>query len=224
MPLYQIDNKMVLHIHVPKCGGTSLERFLADYYFGLWSDDFSLSSKQDRHTCQKVSPQHMHAVVLAEYLNLKKIALAFAVVRDPVSRLISEFLWAHRDEKALSSPDLWVLTQLKRSIQEPSVLDNHIRAMHEFILPGTVVFRLEDGLEHLRNFLAGFFPGVSFPDLMPAINRRKNREPVLLSASTRQLIRDFYADDYDLFYGDKPDYDLMYSPSVPPEAYAFNWK
>ncbi|WP_170286245.1 sulfotransferase family 2 domain-containing protein [Nocardioides rubriscoriae] len=139
----------MLFAHVPKTGGTAIERAFSDSGFGSMYRDMSPPHKGAR-ALRRCSPQHLHAQLLCDLFRLDLFAITFTVVRDPVARFRSEFLYRNRRSGASLTPELvetWGIDVLNRRKEDPYVHDNHLRPQHEFVTPGMQVYRYEDGLD-----------------------------------------------------------------------------
>lgn len=146
MPIFCLKGKYVLFIHIPKCGGTSIENALKEY-----SDIFFLfhPHRGDLPT----SAQHFHKELLQSIVPNFDLLTIFIVVRHPVSRAISEYFHdtrRFRKNNVDLVPDfnLWMMGRLKSAEQNPYISDNHLRRQVEFLLDNTVIFHFEDGLEN----------------------------------------------------------------------------
>jgi len=202
MPVFRKNGKNILFIHVPKCGGSSVENafrtagFRADYLDRKVGHD----SLNHLRTC---SPQHLHAAPLAQQLRIDRFELVFMVVREPLARLRSEYVYVQRAKKRVSrdASDVtaWVRKKLRAYEKNPFVLDNHLRPQSEFSMPEAVVYRLEDGLDAVFADLNDrFHVGVS-----PVERALHSEHEVGFSSSqveiddeVRSLVRDFYREDF----------------------------
>ena len=156
MPVFFRDGRRVLFIHVPKCGGSYVEALFRANGFGVaYRDTGSKPGKLNE--VRQCSPQHMHAPILETLFRIEAFDYVFAVVRNPTSRLVSEFRMRHRERSLEANIDRWVKNTLSTYRRNPFVYDNHVRPQHEFIVSGCQVFRLEDGLGD--GFLAAISEG-----------------------------------------------------------------
>ena len=148
MPVMIKDERAVLFIHVPKTGGSTIERLFTD---SGWQMHFrgTRKTEPDLFRFYRCSPQHHHAALLRELFAIGRFELSAAIVRDPIARFRSEFAMRnseleHGDAASVSA---WTDRVLARYERNPYALDNHLRPQTEFLLPGTATYRLEDGLE-----------------------------------------------------------------------------
>ncbi len=87
--------------------------------------------------------------------------VVFAVVRDPAARLVSEYRWQCRGRRgtklgkllACLPFSLWLRVMLETAQRNVHAFDNHLRPQSDFVPGHARVFRLEDGLSELANWL-----------------------------------------------------------------------
>lgn len=210
MPVYRKDGRSVLFVHVPKTGGTSVEHL---FRANGWEQGF-FSAKYGKGTLNHLmycGPQHLHAEPLEQLFRLERFDLIFTVVREPVARLRSEYVWRHRKKEQVDlgarAVSAWFASSVKRFRANPYLYDNHLRPQHEFLLPGSEVIRLEDGLaEGLRRLSDAHDLGLEggpeqFKDSSSGPRRSGDVE---ISAATKRRIRRFYKRDASTFDYPRP--------------------
>ena len=80
MPIFRTVNKDILFIHIPKAGGTSVEKFFYINRFAVLFIDNAGNKTQYRNSLNnltKCSPQHMHGDLLKSYFDLSKFSSIF---------------------------------------------------------------------------------------------------------------------------------------------------
>lgn len=192
MPVYNVDGKNVLFVHIPKCGGTTIEYALSDYLVGFLDRKF----KGDYFPC---SPQHFHKELLESILNIAYFDLVFTIVRNPYDRIVSEYKWRKKYGNFEKTFDVWLKQQLDCVIENPYHLDNHLRPMTDFMLPRTEIFRLEDGMgpafEHISAVTgASFDAQAAKRNVMSSTN-----EQIEMTADSKYLIQEYYMADLNVF-------------------------
>lgn len=193
MPLARSDGRNILFIHIPKAGGTSIEEWLRQSY------PLSFHNSRVDHGLPCV-PQHFHAELLAYLFEKSFLDYSFAVVRNPYWRLLSEYNYrmSHRRRREAIFPRpgfrRWVAQTLRRYGKDKYIYGNHIRPQHEFVFPETEVFRLEAGLDVLRNRLREVL-GTPLHAEIPQRNKSTTVVDVI-DAETAAMIYDFYAGDF----------------------------
>ncbi|MEQ6896917.1 sulfotransferase family 2 domain-containing protein [Microbacterium sp. KR10-403] len=215
MPVFRKNGKNILFIHVPKCGGSSVEYSFRDSGYRVEYRDPKLGRKSLNHlrTC---SPQHMHAEMLRQTLRVERFELVFMIVREPIARFRSEYVYLHRKHEAVSRKaadvSAWARKEFRAYEKDPFVLDNHLRPQSEFWMPEAVVYRLEDGFDAMLDDLnTRFHVGVTAAER--ALHSEKEvgfpSSEVELSDDLTQHLRGFYHDDFERF---------GYEPGVKPAA------
>lgn len=207
MPVYEIQvgprKFSFLHVHVPKTGGVAVSHYFtarlgAKAYFG-----YEMNPVRPLLRCH---PHHYHYALLRELFVLEKATCSFCIVRHPVARIQSDYIWA------MSRPDMkdhwmsfddWVRYVFDGYRRDPYFAGNHIRPQHEFIGPHVRnVFRLEHGLENAVSNalkLAGLATDRSV--VLDRVNTRSElaaggRLSVDMTEETRRKIVEFYRDDF----------------------------
>lgn len=152
MPFIEYETKRVLFVHVPKTGGTSIEtwmRSIAPLCFHAVGTP----------NCSKVTPQHHTHNDLAQYFPRGWFDYKFTVVRNPYSRIESEYkmryiLGVNSLIPAFPPFGNWLERTLNQAKANPWVLDNHMRPQVQFLGEGIELFRLEEGLESILQRVA----------------------------------------------------------------------
>lgn len=162
MPVLVTATKRILYLHVPKTGGTWVNELLRSY------GSVTGASFGDPGAGLPCTPQHFHARLVHHlYATDPRTAAhdfdyVFMTVRDPLARLKSEFRYRVPVDRRLRlqgrwglpvrfSP--WALRVLRAYPRDPFLFDNHLRPQHEFRTFGAEVFRMEDGLDRVREAL-----------------------------------------------------------------------
>jgi len=207
MPLYTFrDVKQgfevtIFFIHIPKCGGTTVERF-----FEHLNADTFLAPKDYMKVRQylRIPPAHLHISLIENLFLLEKI-YSFAIVRNPYLRMLSDYHWSKTKTnnteyfQKMSFEDF--CTDSIRNFEiNNTYLANHITPQHKFISKNVnKVFKLEDGLE---NALLEVFKdneiSISREFNLPKINSSPRHE-FAIGQKTKDIIYDFYKEDFEVF-------------------------
>jgi len=197
------DGRKLLFIHVPKAGGTSIERRLQR---DGWSMSFRATGRTEEHfPLRRVSPQHYHGELLSETLRLDAFDVIFMVVRDPLARFRSEYAHRNRDpgQGKAEVVAAWTEAVLGRYQRDPYVLDNHLRPQHEFVVPNVQIYRLEDGIKTMMTDLNERFDVGVPTDIGRRLNSnvegRLGSREVEITPELEERLMTMYAADYQIF-------------------------
>ena len=207
MPVFRKDGRSILFIHVPKCGGTTIENaFRQSGYRSHYLD--GKTGPGTVNYFRPCTPQHMHAEILEKIFLLDRFDAVFMLVREPLARFRSEFVYRHRRRNfqgiapSAEYVSNWAVRALDKYASDPFHFDNHLRPQYEFQTPNAQVYKLEDGLDAVFDDLNRQFDlGLSVP-----MDRGKDgRESGLMSSqvelepSLAGRLQDLYKDDYTTF-------------------------
>ncbi|GHF08216.1 hypothetical protein GCM10016455_31570 [Aliiroseovarius zhejiangensis] len=193
MPLIRNADKLVHFVHVPKTGGTSIEKALKD----AGAKVALLYGSRFNGYC-KATFQHMNADIYEKVIPAEFYDYSFAVVRHPFTRLVSEYFYRRKRGFAKRTFDDWLNKAIDNYHKNPYLMDNHFRPQVDFIRPDVEVFKLENGLEHPLAAAAEHL-GLDLQGASIHVNRSKAKEPVRWTGKTRARATEFYRDDFEKF-------------------------
>jgi hypothetical protein len=150
-------------------------------------------------------PQHLAATDLGDFLP-EQVDYSFAVVRDPVERMVSEYRFQHGASLASRlSFSTWLRIVTFGVAREPRLYDNHVRPMVDIVPEGAEAFRLEDGFESLVARLDAV-TGATATDLaVEHILKTEGKANVRVLREDAALIARVYSADYARFGYSLPD-------------------
>ena len=210
MPIYNVQTGSstipIAHLQVPKTGGSSIANY---FQYKLDAQMFFGTEMKPIRPLLRCPPQHYHYALLNELVVLDKAAVGFCVVRNPIARIESDYVWAMTNSPMRNRPlsfDDWVTDVFTRYERNPYVLANHIRPQHEFVGPAiTAIFKYEDGLDAAITQVLQL-AGVSTEDpvKLERVNTRAQTKAATnlrteMSAATRDKITRFYERDFAAF-------------------------
>jgi hypothetical protein len=204
MPIMLKGDTSVLFIHIPKCGGSTFERCMADRGWQEFLSIRGVNAKNLRF--MHCTPQHMHVELLSSIVRPEYFDKIVTLVREPSSRLKSEYAWQRAQSITNLAPAVWIEHAFSAFKQDPFVYDNHIRPQNEFILNESLIYKLEqDGINQAlnavspiqikRNLFKKIFRGNEVKQL------KKTIKPIEIhEAFDKKLsqIQDFYGKDYEV--------------------------
>ena len=204
VPVFSKHDKSVLFVHIPKAAGSTLERM-----FTRSGWDTALRETRKTHPqlmpLRRCSPQHYHAALLQELLVVDRFDVVFTVTREPVSRFRSEYVMRNSQDPRTdaASVEAWADRVLARQQRDPYTLDNHLRPQHEFVLPGSQVYRLEDGVEStVADLNERFDLGLTttVPQALNSVRRAGvSSSDLEVSDGLRERLQSVYAEDFSRF-------------------------
>ena len=228
MPIVRMAGHLVYFAHVPKCGGTAISNYLEGRFGPLALRDRRYLSIPIRRRWSRSSPQHIPLENLDRLFPPGFFDASFTMVRHPVDRLASVFLFQTETERTVprSTPCAHWLQGLPARRRHPFIYDNHIRPMSELVPEAAEVFRLEAGMGPVIDWIDRLVPPLAAPDVGPDVGPdpasdvgpdvgrvidkvnhralRLERNPALdrsfaVGAPERALIADLYAEDFARF-------------------------
>lgn len=200
MPLINTPQHRIFFAHVPKAGGSSVEDYLVRRFGGQLSILVTPpDAPRRRYPGVVVSPNHMSAEDLQDFLP-HDLDFCFAVVRDPLARMISQYRfqtgvsWASR-----LSFSTWLRVMLACLRIDPRSYENHIRPQVDLIPEGAEIFRLEDGFEGLITRLDAV-TGTTAPEIgIGHLLKGAKKAEIPITRQDVAAIESFYAEDYARF-------------------------
>lgn len=212
MPICTVDNKVIFFAHIPKTGGSSIEAYLR------LKGDLSLFG------APKIDGVHLQHLTREKVLAMTTIPTfdhRFAIVRSPVTRMVSEFIWrsgplkplqhlmrplsgvaARRIKVSGKKRSLtfaeWVPLVLDEVRETPSLRDNHMRAQVDFLARGDKLFLFEQGLDPVFRWIDGITDGK--PSAPVERLKASVYEKPKVDEISRRLIEAFYEQDVALHY------------------------
>ncbi|WP_254903789.1 sulfotransferase family 2 domain-containing protein [Roseovarius halotolerans] len=203
MPLVTSPMGHIFFAHVPKTGGTSIEDYLIKRFGGisLLEDAGTRDTAFQRDVIQPV--QHL----TARELNLllpPDIHYCFAIVRDPVERIVSEYRFQSGISKASSLGfSTWLRLVFSAARRDPRVYDNHIRPQSDLVPEAAEVFYFENGFQPVLQRIDELFGTTDSEAEIRHLLKQPKPRPRLFRQDL-DLVHEFYAEDYRRFGYDRP--------------------
>lgn len=202
MPSIDVNGRRVLFIHIPKTGGTSVTRWLQ----GLGRLRLHADTKPEG---LKIAPQHLTFADVDCMLGADLFDYAFTVVRNPFTRMDSEFRMRQKlRQGGFFGGALHFSTWLDRAIIDTRAnathFDSHIRPQWHFISDRLRVFRFEDGMPNILQQISRDL-GIPAPATVPHALTTPGIPPVRWDRPDILRMQEFYRKDFDHFgYPDSP--------------------
>ena len=189
MPFIEYHGKKVLFIHIPKTGGSSIERWLegiAELRFKTPAIPASL----------KCTPQHLTFGELQELFGESYFDYTFSIVRHPYTRLESEYRWRLFTKQTELSFSAWSTAALETYRNHSRYRDNHLQLQVQFLGTPVRIFRFEDGLEQILRSVSAE-AGIPSPHIVPHEKRPAGSYPDLAwTAELQSAVHEIYQQDF----------------------------
>lgn len=211
MPIARINGRCVYYCHVPKAAGTAMEAYLRAQFGPLAFADEKFYGVDEAERWTRSSPQHVDVASLGRLFPKDFFDAVFAVVRDPVPRLVSAYKFQKLVEGLIppeANFDEWVLGLDRAAIERRFTFDNHLLPMHRLVPEEARIFRLEEGLGPVIDYLRGLAgPDAALPDTVAPLNVMAARlrwmkvedEAVVVGDAARRHIAELYREDFERF-------------------------
>lgn len=198
MPVYRINNKTVLFVHIPKCAGTSIESMLRAHPDCQGHAMYEMGRDNLMIVVGNCSPQHYHAEILMQTINLSNIDICFSIVRDPVQRLLSEHsMQIVKFPGTTTNFSQWYVEMQEKRVLNPFCFDNHLRPSKEFLLQDAFLYDLHIGMDKIWRDIC------TRVDIDPSLSAIQHIRPcdgplqdsIQINETTLNLIAQDYSDD-----------------------------
>ncbi|MBZ8133731.1 sulfotransferase family 2 domain-containing protein [Afifella sp. IM 167] len=207
MPIFRIKDQNVLFIHIPKTGGTSIEKWL-----GRFGSPSLYNPKLGGD--MPCVPQHFHKDIYEYMFSPDFFDYKFCVVRNPYNRMISAFNYRMKTRRLYKySPfnlHQWCRLEFLRYRTSSYILGNHLRPQSEYIYGDPEIFYFEEGLGKVKAKIEAMV-GTEIEDDMK-VYKKSVPTATGMSDSTADLIYNFYKSDFDMFGYDRDSYQALGQP------------
>ena len=206
MPYFKNQNINLLFIHIPKTGGTSLEKYLSrKYKIPLNSNSlFMFINKLNTDITIDSTLQHMTYQTIIKYKDYFKIDFnnleIITIVRNPYERLISDLFFLKKI-KINSSKEEVYNTIIKRYLNES--VDNHTIPQYLFVtdenkqlIPNIKILHTETLYKDMHTLGHKDF---NLKENKNKINTNTNNYYNYLNNDSIKIINEFYDYDFTLF-------------------------
>ena len=201
MPVFAINGKSVLSIHVPKTGGTTVEKVLCQFGSkSLHSKGSCLRGQFHGGWLSKPIPlRHLHGALHQRLVHPDQFDVMFMLVRDPVQLMVS----AYRHSRQLSRPEAllpfsaWLRICLRIIRSDPAFRNNHFRPKADYHVAGARILHFEDGLLACLNAISENL-GLPMFETLPH-ERPSTTYATEPSPRDGDLIQRAFAADYEMF-------------------------
>lgn len=186
------DKKKVIFLHVPKTGGTTIERI------------FDIALLYDANPKTNPTPQHLTCKMLRERIGNEKYDsyYKFAFVRDPWSRILSSYYWRQTlPKKRPVLPFVEFIENVERVVDGRlfyrQEFGDHFIPQVEYTSDVDDVFRFEDFENGVRAIASRL--GVPIRKIPAKKTKHYDNYREFYNDYTRQIIARIYRDEIEAF-------------------------
>lgn len=202
MSVFKKDDSYVFFVHIPKAGGSTIEKTFSSSGWQL--SYYDAGGPKSLNFIRKTSPQHMDKYQYNAIFDLGKFKVVFTCVRDPITRFKSEMAMRFGNDfsRDINENNQFALKLIKRYLSNELAFDGHLRPQADYIVPGVRVYKLESGMSQIIESLDQDY-GLSLNyDGSQVLSREKKSgyksSDILLSPYIEDYIKDIYSEDYNL--------------------------
>ena len=209
MPIFRYKSKLCFFSHIPKCGGSSVEKYAYESGLQLGLLDYSFYSRDTKLKWNITSPQHIDGASAGNLFPFDFFDNYFAVVRHPLKRLESAFIYQKFFARIVETGDSlsdFVKQELKNNALTIGYCDNHFLPQTKFIIPNCnyKIFKMESGLERVKSFIDEQFFGEKQSLEMTHTNKGKAKKftqslDLSLDAEAKEIVSKIYQKDLKKF-------------------------
>lgn len=193
---------------IPKTGGTSIIKF----FNSIGAEIYLHNENNPIIGLLRCPSQHFHYELNDQIHDLGKYNFSFSIVRNPISRIKSDYLWTlrnHLGDKKFPSFEEWFSFVYSKYKENKFFLDNHLRPQSEFVGEKiNKIYKYEDGLE---NAILDIFKNLNIrvnlnnKEFLPKENTsfkntNLNSSNVQINSQIINIIRDLYSEDFEKWY------------------------
>jgi hypothetical protein len=190
MPIYDVNGKKCLFIHIPKCGGSSIERWLEQFSVSsFWSPEIL-----DSFPC---TPQHFHSEILEHLFCADYFDYVFTVCRNPIDRLLSEYKFRMGPRRQKIEFSNWLYSRIREYRENNFTSDNHLRPQYEFLAFASEVFHFEEGISNIVSTLS---TKLGVPGCSEVYHEKRSIQfEVQIDQDLLEFIENHYKRDFETF-------------------------
>ena len=160
MPIFVTSKKIIHFAHIPKTGGTSVEKYILSTRITRHAFlDCSFATHRAQSPWNNSSPQHIDGASLRRLFPSNFFTDFFAILRDPINRFISAYLF-QMDEPGSKlrqiSVNEFIATYLEASFKRNGWCDNHFLPQKRFLHPEgnyNLFYLNSEGMKKVKAYL-----------------------------------------------------------------------
>lgn len=205
LPILHKNNVLCHFAHIPKCAGSSIENYCQSVGINIAFIDRAFIASPAAQPWNVSSPQHIDGYSLSRLFPIEFFNFGFAVVRDPVSRIVSAFKHQIIQKKIPEDTNLseFIKQELNNISGQLGVYDNHFLPQTKFLIPGMSyqIYKLENGLDNVSQFIDSKFQNSELDKKILHYNADRskgliNPSQALIDDQAMDILKEVYKDDF----------------------------
>ena len=201
-----LNEEKIIFIHIPKTAGSAIELLLLKSKKNVYKNKFYGISKFNNHS---KAMHHLTAKDLKSILNNYNDFFKFTIIRNPYSKLISEYYWCEVENMGYKSKqsfdkfldDIEIIVNNNK--YEDSIYYDHFMPQYFFVYDENkdiivdYIGKYEKLNESVQFIKSKFNITSELPIFEKYINRMTNK--IILNESQKNRIYNLYKKDFQLF-------------------------
>ena len=205
MPLLYKNNVLCHFAHIPKCGGSSIENYCQSNGIKIAFIDRAFQALPSSQQWNISSPQHIDGYSLSRLFPVDFFDFGFAIVREPVSRIVSAFKHQIFQKKIPKNSNIseFIKLELENISGQLGSYDNHFLPQTKFLIPGMPyeIYKLENGMDIVSQLIDSKFHNENIVEKILHYNADRstgliNPSQVVIDDNAMAIVKEVYNDDF----------------------------
>ena len=205
MPLLYKNNVLCHFAHIPKCGGSSIENYCQSNDIKIAFIDRTFQALNSSQQWNISSPQHIDGYSLSRLFPVDFFDFGFAIVREPVSRIVSAFKHQIFQKKIPKNSNIseFIKLELENISGQLGSYDNHFLPQTKFLIPGMPyeIYKLENGMDIVSQLIDSKFHNENIVEKILHYNADRstgliNPSQVVIDDNAMAIVKEVYNDDF----------------------------
>jgi hypothetical protein len=205
LPLLYKNNVLCHFAHIPKCGGSSIENYCQSNDIKIAFIDRTFQALNSSQQWNISSPQHIDGYSLSRLFPVDFFDFGFAIVREPVSRIVSAFKHQIFQKKIPKNSNIseFIKLELENISGQLGSYDNHFLPQTKFLIPGMPyeIYKLENGMDIVSQLIDSKFHNENIVEKILHYNADRstgliNPSQVVIDDNAMAIVKEVYNDDF----------------------------
>ncbi len=201
-----LREKKIIFVHVPKTGGSSIEKVLGLHPNDVKDCNYFLSGTN--YHLQHLTLQEIEKILIEDGEVISEYSV-IGMVREPIDRMLSEFRWRKKiNHKIVKDLDVnEFIDSIYNRLSSGEYIDSHFTEQSKYFelsqnshFSSIDILKYEDGFDVVAELLKKVIPNREFT--IPKVNHTNHIDinRAHLSAQSIDKIMTLYKNDFEQFY------------------------